>query len=76
MPWKNGNNSRVAGRGGWADALPNFIPGKGQTSLGLERQRLLLVGVLQRVIKWPFTSSPGSKEGEEGSGPPCLCTVR
>lgn len=67
---KQGNNSGVAGRAGWADGLLSFIPEKAQTSMGLERQQLLLAGILQRVIKWPFTSSPGSKEGEEGSGSP------
>lgn len=60
------DDSRVVRRMGRADALPNFIPEKTQTSMGLEGRPLLLVDFLEAVIQWPFTSSPGSKGGAEG----------
>lgn len=63
---KREDDSRVVGRAGRADALPNFIPEKTHTSLGSGGRRILLVDILRRVSQWPFTASPGSKEDDEG----------
>ena len=70
------DDSRVVGRMGRADTLPNFIPEKAQSSMGLEGRPLLLVDFLEAVIQWPFTSSPGSKGDEEGLPRPFFSGTR
>lgn len=62
---KREDDSRVVGRAGRADALPNFTPEQTHTSPGLGDGRFFWLTSCKESASGPFTASPGSKEDEE-----------
>lgn len=62
---KREDDSRVVGRAGRADALPNFTPEQTHTSPGLGDGRFFWLTSCKESASGPFIASPGSKEDEE-----------